>query len=116
MLSLQLPFAIIPLIYAVADKQRMGEFSIKPWLQMIAWIVATIILVLNVKLVIDQIGTWVTDAGSNAWLIQITVIPVVLAVGGLLLYVAFEPWLRGRVTGKIGWPRLAVAGVHREPI
>ena len=115
-LSLQLPFAIIPLIHAVADKQRMGEFSIKPWLQMIAWFIAIVILSLNIKLVIDQIGVWVTDAGSNAWLIQITVIPLVLAVGGLLLYVSFEPWLRGRVTGKIGWPRLAVASIHREPI
>lgn len=113
-LSLQLPFAIIPLIHAVADKRRMGEFSIRPWLQIAAWVVAIVILSLNVKLVLDQIGNWVTDAGTNAWLVQITVIPLTLAVGVLLVYVALQPLLRNRVGGKIGWPR--IGGVHRELI
>ena len=48
-LSLQLPFAIIPLIHAVTDKRRMGKFSIRPWLQGLAWLVAGVIVLLNVK-------------------------------------------------------------------
>ena len=111
-LSLQLPFAIIPLVHAVADKQRMGDFSIRPWMQAAAWVVAAIILVLNIKLIIDQTGSWLADAGSNAWALQVTVIPLTLAVGVLLLYVALHPWLRGRIAGQIGWPRLG--GIHRE--
>jgi manganese transport protein len=107
-LSLQLPFAIIPLIHAVADKRRMGEFSIRPWLQIAAWVVAAVILSLNIKLVLDQIGTWVTDAGSNAWAVQITVIPFTLAVGALLVYVSLQPWLRGRTARKAG----QVGGIH----
>jgi manganese transport protein len=110
-LSLQLPFAIIPLIHAAADKRRMGEFSIRPWLQIAAWAVAAVILSLNIKLVVDQIGTWVTDAGNNALLVEVTVIPVTLAVGVLLVYVALHPWLRGR-SAQTGWPRMV--GIHHE--
>ena len=111
-LSLQLPFAIIPLIHAVVDKQRMGEFSIRLWLQLLAWIVAGIILVLNVKLIIDQIAVWVSEAGSRAWILKVTVVPFTVALGLLLLYVTMHPWLRQRI-GRIGWPR--IEGVHREP-
>ena len=52
------------------------------------------------------------DAGSQAWILQVTVIPIVGALGLLLLYVTVQPWLRGRIQ-PIGWPR--IAGVHREP-
>ena len=113
-LSLQLPFAIIPLIHAVADKKRMGEFSIRPWIQILAWAVAIVILSLNIKLVLDQINTWVTDAGSNAWLVQLTVIPLVLAVGALLVYVSLQPWIRQRSADKAAMPRLS--GVHAAPV
>lgn len=95
-LSLQLPFAIIPLIHAVSDKRRMGEFVIPRWIQILAWIVATVILSLNVKLVVDQITSWINNAGDKAWTVQITVIPVVLYLAFLLLYVIFQPWVRQR--------------------
>jgi manganese transport protein len=111
-LSLQLPFAIIPLIHAVADKRRMGEFSIRPWLQGLAWLVATVIVALNVKLIIDQVAAWLQAAGDKAWIVQVTVIPIAAALGVLLLYVTGHPWLRGRIR-QIGWPR--IAGVHRQP-
>lgn len=109
-LSLQLPFAIIPLIHAVADKQRMGEFTIRPWLQALAWLVAGVIVALNVKLVIDQIAGWLEAAGSNAWILQVTVIPIAGAIGLLLIYVTFHPWLRGRIQ-QIGLYRNG--GIHR---
>jgi manganese transport protein len=112
-LSLQLPFAIIPLIHAVADQKRMGEYRIAPWIQVLAWLVAAIIVALNVKLVIDQIGGWLAAAGGNAWLLRITVLPLAAAVGFLLLYVTFHPWLRNRFT-FIGLRR--PAGVHQEVI
>jgi manganese transport protein len=111
-LSLQLPFAIIPLIHAVADKRRMGKFTIRPWLQGLAWLVALIILGLNVKLVIDQIAAWMQEAGSRAWILELTVIPLTIALGLLLLYVGFHPLLR-EWAGKFTWPRLG--GVHQEP-
>ncbi len=109
-LSLQLPFAIIPLIHAVADKKSMGEFSIKPWIQALAWITATIILGLNIKLVIDQITSWLQEAGDQAWILRMTVVPFVLALGVLLLYITIHPWLKGRIEVLV---TTRANGVHR---
>src|SRR5512141_1897221 len=95
-LSLQLPFAIVPLIHAVADRKRMGEFRIAPLIQGLARFVAAIIVGLNVKLVLDQLGGWIASAGDNAWLLRFTVLPLTGAVGLLLLYVMFHPWLRNQ--------------------
>jgi manganese transport protein len=109
-LSMQLPFAIIPLIHAVADRKRMGEFRIAPWIQALAWLVAAIIVVLNVLLVVEQVSGWIANAGDSAWLLQVTVIPVLAALGLLLLYVTVHPWLKVRIA-QIGFSR--PAGVHQ---
>lgn len=53
-LSLQLGFAIIPLIHFVSDKKTMGKFAIKTYTKILAWIVAGILVFLNVKLVADS--------------------------------------------------------------
>ena len=111
-LSLQLPFAIIPLIHSVADKKRMGEFSIKPWLQVLAWLVAIVILGLNVKLVMDQFSVWLTEAGNRAWILNITLLPFIIILALLLVYITAFPFIRGKVF-KFILPRRA--GVHREP-
>jgi manganese transport protein len=110
-LSMQLPFAIIPLIHAVADRERMGEFRIALWIQALAWLVAAIIVALNVKLVVDQVSGWIAASGGSAWLLRVTVIPVLVALGLLLLYVTIHPWLKARVA-QVGFPR--PAGVHQE--
>ena len=52
-LSMQLPFAILPLIRFTSDKARMGDFVSPVWLGSIAWLVAGVIIVLNVKLIYD---------------------------------------------------------------
>jgi len=110
-LSLQLPFAIIPLIHAVADKRRMGEFTISPWVQGLAWLVAGIIVVLNVALVFNQISGWLLEAGKQAWILKVTVIPLTSAVGLLLIFITLHPWLRKNIK-QLDWPR--IGGVHHE--
>ncbi len=112
-LSMQLPFAIIPLIHAVADRQRMGEFRIAPWIQGLAWFVAAIIVGLNVKLVVDQVGGWLATAGSNAWLLRLTIIPIAGAVALLLLYITIHPWLGSRIA-QFGLRRSA--GIHQQVV
>ncbi len=92
-LSLQLGFAIIPLIHFTSDKQKMGVFVIKPWVRVCAWLIAIIIVSLNVKLVFQEITSWIESSADSAWLIYIFVIPVCLATGGLLLYITFKPML-----------------------
>lgn len=52
-LSLQLGFAVIPLIHFVSDKKRMKEFAIGTWLKIAAWLSASVIVFLNLKLVTD---------------------------------------------------------------
>jgi len=111
-LSLQLPFAIIPLIHSVSDRHRMREFTIGRWTQILAWLVAGVILALNIKLVIDQIASWVGSAGENSWKVEITVIPLTIYLSLLLLYVSFHPWIRERME-NINWPR--IGGIHHEP-
>ncbi|MEY4386072.1 MAG: hypothetical protein RLY20_1355 [Verrucomicrobiota bacterium] len=55
-LSLQLSFAVIPLVLFTSDRRKMGEFVTPRWLQALAWLVTAIIVVLNVKLLADQFG------------------------------------------------------------
>jgi manganese transport protein len=92
-LSLQLGFAIIPLIHFTSDKEKMGVFVIKPWVKICAWLIALIIVSLNVKLVFQEIAYWIENAGAHAWVLYVLVIPVCMAIAGLLLYIAFKPLL-----------------------
>ncbi|WP_461353376.1 Nramp family divalent metal transporter [Bradyrhizobium sp. USDA 4454] len=54
-LSMQLPFAVIPLVRFVSDKRKMGAFAIPRPVAITAWTVAGLIVILNVKLLIDTI-------------------------------------------------------------
>lgn len=49
-LSLQLSFAVIPLVIFTSDRQKMGEFVNPLWLKLLAWTVALVIAALNVWL------------------------------------------------------------------
>ncbi|WP_421798711.1 Nramp family divalent metal transporter [Haliscomenobacter sp.] len=94
-LSLQLGFAIIPLIHFTSDKQKMGIYVNKPWVKIAAWVIAIIIVSLNVKLVYQEIVGWLSSA-ANPWVIQITVLPICAAVLALLFYITFKPWIQNR--------------------
>src|SRR6266568_3640881 len=54
-LSMQLPFAVIPLVRFVSDRRKMGNFAISRPVAAAAWIVAGIIVILNVKLLFDTL-------------------------------------------------------------
>jgi len=54
-LSMQLPFAVIPLVRFVSDRNKMGDFAIPVPVAAIAWIVAAIIVILNLKLLFDTL-------------------------------------------------------------
>jgi len=99
-LSLQLGFAIIPLIHFNSDKQKMGVFVIKPWMKIVAWIIAIIIVSLNVKLVIQEITGWLDAAGDKSWIVWTTAIPVCAAAGLLLVYITVKPLIDRRNTEK----------------
>jgi manganese transport protein len=57
-LSLQLPFAVIPLIMFTSDRRLMGEFVNPRWLKVIAYAVATVIVGLNTWLLLQTFLGW----------------------------------------------------------
>jgi len=57
-LSLQLSFAVVPLVRFTSDRKKMGEFANPKWLQLVAWSVAIIIAVLNGWLIVTMIRGW----------------------------------------------------------
>lgn len=92
-LSLQLGFAIIPLIHFNSDKESMQEYAIKPWVKVLAWVSAFIIIGLNVKLVFEEVFNWMHTSESTWW-IYVFVLPVILGIIALLLYVFLAPMIR----------------------
>lgn len=52
-LSLQLSFAVVPLVLFTSDKQKMGQFVNRPWVKLTAWAVSGIIIVLNGYLLVQ---------------------------------------------------------------
>ena len=55
-LSMQLSFAVVPLIMFTSDRRKMGAFANPPWIKVLAWATAVIIMVLNAKLLADSFG------------------------------------------------------------
>jgi manganese transport protein len=58
-LSLQLSFAVIPLVRFTSDRIKMGEFVNPRWLTVLAWVVAAIIASLNAWLLVQTASAWV---------------------------------------------------------
>jgi manganese transport protein len=62
-LSMQLGFAVWPLMRFTGEKAKMGEFGNRRWLKILGWTTAWIIILLNVKLLLD---TFLPDAAFKA--------------------------------------------------
>ena len=54
-LSMQLPFAVIPLVSFVSDEAKMGPLVIPGWLKALSWGIAAVIVALNLKLLLDTV-------------------------------------------------------------
>ncbi|MFA6801696.1 MAG: Nramp family divalent metal transporter [Acholeplasmataceae bacterium] len=89
-LSLQLSFAVIPLIHFVSEKKLMGKFAIKTFTKIIAWFVALVIMGLNFWLVYDTMIDLVRDS-SMLFIFKALILIGILALVVLLIYIIFEP-------------------------
>lgn len=114
-LSMQLGFAIIPLLHYVSDRRRMGQFAVGIWTKTAGWVSAAVIVALNVNLVLEQVGSWMQNAGEHAWAVQFIVVPLLLFAGGMLLYIAVKPLLRPAPQKVIRLPHGAFAGLAERP-
>ena len=91
-LSLQLGFAIIPLIHFVSDKEKMGEFTIKTWSKIFSWLSAIIIIGLNIRLVYVEMKTTVQNSNHQQVLTLVFVLLSIFFLG-ILFYLIFKPLL-----------------------
>lgn len=113
-LSLQLGFAIIPLIHFVSDNNKMKGFAIGNITKIASWLIAAVIVSLNAKLIWDEISGWVADAEQPLY-IWLFVVPIAIGAGLLLLYIIVEPFVqRKRREAKLS-PHLNPAAIMELP-
>jgi manganese transport protein len=93
-LSLQLGFAVIPLIHFVSDKSTMGEFAIKSWVKILAWLVASILVYLNANLVFDFAKAFLF--GPTPLFFKLLLILSILFFFALLLYIIIFPMIQSK--------------------
>ncbi|MBN8672072.1 MAG: Nramp family divalent metal transporter [Chitinophagales bacterium] len=105
LLSMQLAFAVIPLIHFVSDRKRMGIFTIKPIVKIAAWIVASIIVALNLKLVYETAADWIAQTDST--LVKALIVGGELGIVVLLIITTVYPFILQR--------REANINIHKTP-
>ena len=64
-LSMQLSFAVFPLVYFTGQRSKMGRFVNRPWLAVTAWGIALVIAALNGYLLWETIAGWVAGAAAG---------------------------------------------------
>jgi manganese transport protein len=124
-LSLQLSFAVLPLVMFTSDRERMGEFANPVWVVVASIAVAVLILGLNVLLVSQQLGAWVgATHGVARGLLLVVMVPV-LAVLAMLLGLILAPpsvrrlapaLLRARVGELPQWAAATAGALARRPV
>ncbi len=103
-LSLQLGFAIIPLIHFVSDKKTMGIFTINPLTKIAAWLIASVLIYLNFKMLMNEVA----GIFENKDLLpKVLVVACGLIFISLLIYIIFQPLI-----GKIKIP----ASIQMHPV
>jgi manganese transport protein len=93
-LSLQLPFAIMPLIQFTNDPRRMGPFASGLKLRIAGWATALIVLGMNLWLAWQAIADWAQKAPGWAALIWSVAFVVCGALLGLLVWITAQPYRR----------------------
>jgi manganese transport protein len=97
-LSMQLPFAVIPLIHFTNSKERMGAFANRAWLKVLAWATAAVILVLNVWLMGMAVRDWLEAAGSwRGWVelgLGFLLTGLVVLLACVILQPVLPSWIR----------------------
>jgi manganese transport protein len=116
-LSIQLGYAVIPLIHFVSDKNTMGEFAIGWKVKILAWMVAALLVYLNGQLVLDFVINYFNQSGHL--MIKVLIVLLVLFFISLLGYITFFPLVivshKNKITDMHGeaieldWP-------HTEPV
>ena len=98
-LSLQLGFAIIPLIHFVSDKTKMGNFAISTKTKIAAWSIAAVLIVLNLKMLLNEASKLFNEP---ALLPKIFTVVFGIFFIALLIYIIIQPLIvKNRKTADI---------------
>jgi manganese transport protein len=101
-LSLQLSFAVIPLVTFTSDRRHMGPFVNPWWVRVLAIVTTVIIMGLNGKLAVETILGWVAHS-PGAWWLWVVLIPSALALLVLLVALLVLPFF-GRGGPSLAFP------------
>lgn len=117
-LSMQLGFAIIPLLHYVSSKERMGAFAIGFWPKLGGWLSAAIIVGLNIRLVWAEVAAWLgRNEGPMMSLAQVVVLLLLGSVGLMLGYIVVHPWLVRLGANRLRTPHGIFPGIgHNEAV
>ncbi|MCE2757899.1 MAG: Nramp family divalent metal transporter [Chitinophagaceae bacterium] len=99
LLSLQLGFAIIPLIHFTSDKTKMGEFAIKPYIIALASLITAVLVYLNIRMVVEQAMQYFVE--SNDALMKLMIIAGGLMYVALLITAIVYPLMNKQKDEKI---------------
>lgn len=93
-LSLQLGFATIPLIHFVSDRKEMGAFVIKPIVKVAAWLITSVLVYLNLRMVMEQATGFFIE--GHGFIGKAIIIIGALLYLVLLIITIVYPWLMKR--------------------
>lgn len=99
-LSLQLGFAVIPLIHFVSDRQTMGQHAIRWPVKILSWLVAGVLLYLNIKLVGEEALVMLHSDLDLFW--KILIVLLICACIALFLVMTFLPLIQRRRRARTG--------------
>ncbi|RYR11154.1 hypothetical protein Ahy_B05g079641 isoform B [Arachis hypogaea] len=90
--SVQIPFALIPLLCLVSKEQIMGTFRIGPVLKIFSWLVAALVIVINGYLLLDFFSSEVNGAVFAVVVCALTAAYVAFVIYLIARAVSFSPW------------------------
>ncbi|TWW01409.1 Nramp family divalent metal transporter [Chitinophaga pinensis] len=106
LLSLQLGFAIIPLIHFVSDKKTMGSYAVNTPVKIISWIITAVLVYLNTRMVFTEAAKYIEGNGN----ILVDILIITAGIGFLVLIAITVAYpLISRYQQK------ASAGIHTTP-
>lgn len=90
--SIQIPFALIPLLYLVSKEQIMGSFKIGPVLKTVAWIVAALVILINGYLLLDFFSSEVNGVFFTTIVCAFTAAYIAFIVYLIIRGISFSSW------------------------
>ena len=110
-LSLQLGFAIIPLIHFVSDKKTMGNFTIGSLTKITSWLIAAVLIFLNLKMLLNEVMPLLNQQSIMP---KVLLILAALFFGGILVYIILHPFINKNKNEKL--IQLHTAATHLTEI